>query len=64
MRTFSAAQVIALQDKENSHPFWHVCRKCWTFGKFVFISLLVNAIWDFATFQPIHRFYEMMGWIK
>ena len=48
----------------SNHPFWHYCRKCVNFTKTVVIFLLLNSLADFATFKPIHTFYEHMGWIK
>lgn len=45
------------------HPFWHICRKCASFGKIATVFLAADVASEFITFMPIHRFFEWMGWI-
>lgn len=46
------------------HPFWHLCRKCWTGLKIVTLVVLADVLCELVTFMPVHHLFEALGWIK
>lgn len=48
----------------DEQGFLHACyHKCPSWLKIIAVSGAMNLFWEFATFLPVHRFYEHMHWI-
>jgi hypothetical protein len=43
------------------HRCYHKCR---SWAKIAIIVLVTDVICELVTFLPIHRLFEMLGWIK
>ena len=52
-----------IEAERTNHPFWHYCRKCVTFLKLAVLFVCADIVGEFITFVPIHRFFELLGWI-
>jgi hypothetical protein len=56
----SSASHVHVDERGLLHRCYH---KCHSWLKIIAVSFLLNTFWEFATFFPVHRFYEHMHWI-